>query len=391
RGFEEIRPITIQLPIFPRVHGSVLFTRGQTQALCTATLGTPGDMQIMDVLEGEYKERFMLHYNFPAFSVGEVRPERGPGRREIGHGGLARRSLVAMLPDAEAFPYTLRIVSEIMESNGSSSMASICAGTLALMDAGVPITKPVAGISIGLFSNAQKAELVVDILGAEDHCGDMDFKVAGTRDGITGFQVDLKIRGLRWDLVEGAFEKARKTRLNILDFMAKTIAEPRTELSPYAPRITTVRINPEKIGALIGPGGKNIRRITDSTGAQIDIEDDGTVRIFAVDAKAMDAAVREVNLVAADAEVGKLYQGTVTSIKEFGAFVEILPGKEGLVHISEMANFRVKAVSDICKMGDVMWVKCINVDDTGRVRLSRRAAMEEMDAQAAAAPAPQQS
>ncbi|MFH0908320.1 MAG: polyribonucleotide nucleotidyltransferase [bacterium] len=384
RGFDELRALDAQVGLLPRTHGSALFQRGETQALAIVTLGTSDDVQDLDAIAGGPKEKnFLLHYNFPPYSVGEAGRLGSTSRREIGHGNLAERSLLPVIP--KDYPYSVRLVSEIMESNGSSSMASICAGTLALMDAGIPITKPVAGISIGLFSNAQKAELVVDILGAEDHCGDMDFKVAGTRDGITGFQVDLKTRGLRWDLVEGAFEKARKTRLNILDFMAKTIAEPRAELSPYAPRITVVHINPEKIGALIGPGGKNIRRITDATGAQIDIEDDGTVKIFAVDAKAMDAAVREVNLVAADAEVGKLYQGTVTSIKEFGAFVEILPGKEGLVHISEMANFRVKAVSDICKMGDVMWVKCINVDDTGRVRLSRRAAMEEMDQQAAAA------
>ena len=283
-----------------------------------------------------------------------------------------------MLP--KDYPYAVRLVSEIMGSNGSSSMASVCVGTLALMDAGIPMKKPVAGISVGLFTGEKDtAELVIDILGAEDHCGDMDFKVSGTRDGITGFQVDLKIRGLAWSSVEKAFAMAKTARGQILDFMQGVIAQPRPELSPYAPRITVVQINPEKIGALIGPGGKNIRRITDTTGAKIDINDDGTVRIFAVDKEAMDAAVREVNLIAAEAEVGKLYQGTVSGIKEFGAFVEILPGKDGLVHISELADFRVKSVQDICKVGDLMWVKCLAVDESGKVRLSRKAAMAEMD------------
>jgi polyribonucleotide nucleotidyltransferase len=283
----------------------------------------------------------------------------------------------------ENFPYTIRVTSEIMESNGSTSMASVCAGTLALMDAGVPLKKPVGGISVGLFSGDHgKAELVIDILGAEDHCGDMDFKVTGTREGITGFQVDLKIRGLAWNLVEGAFEMARKGRHQILDVMHGIIAAPRTELAATAPRITTVRINPEKIGALIGPGGKNIRRITEVTGAKIDIEDDGTVRIFAAGKDTMDAAVREVNACTAEAEPGKLYQGTVTGIKEFGAFVEILPGMEGLVHISEMANARIRSVEEICKIGDVMWVKCLAVDEmSGKIRLSRKAAMAEMDQQ----------
>ena len=275
------------------------------------------------------------------------------------------------------YPYTVRLVSDIMGSNGSSSMASVCAGSLALMDAGVSITKPVAGISIGLFTDEHQSRIVTDIIGAEDHCGDMDFKVAGTRDGITGFQIDLKIRGLPWELAAQAFEQARQARLQILDFMATVIAAPRDNMSPFAPRVKVVKINPEKIGELIGPGGKNIRRITDLTGAKIDIEDDGSVHIFSVDESAMDMAVREVSLITAEAEEGVIYNGTVTGIKEFGAFVEIIPGKDGLVHISELADFRVKCVEDICKIGDQMWVKCIGIDERGRVRLSRKAAMEE--------------
>jgi polyribonucleotide nucleotidyltransferase len=353
--------------------------------MATVTLGTSSDVQEMDALAGGPDEkRFFLHYNFPPFSVGEVGRLGATGRREIGHGALAERSIAPMMP--KDFPYTVRVVSEIMESNGSSSMASVCAGTLALMDAGVPLKKPVAGISIGLFTSTdgKQAQLVTDILGAEDHCGDMDFKVAGTRDGITGFHVDLKLRGLKWELVEGAFAQAKAARGKLLDFIQSQIAEPRADLSKHAPRITVLKINPENIGALIGPGGKNIRRITDVTGTQIDIEDDGTVRVFATNKEAMEAAVREVNMIAAEPEVGKIYNGTVTGIKEFGAFVEILPGKDGLVHISEMADQRIRSVTDICKVGDQMWVKCIDVDDTGRVRLSRKAALAELDAQAKA-------
>ncbi len=379
RGFEEIRPLAAQVGILPRTHGSALFSRGETQALATVTLGTSDDVQDLDAIAGGPDEKnFILHYNFPPYSVGEVGRLGSTGRREIGHGNLAERSIYPVVP--KDYPYAIRVVSEIMGSNGSSSMASVCVGTLALMDAGIPIRKPVAGISIGLFTGENnQAELVTDILGAEDHCGDMDFKVSGTRDGITGFQVDLKIRGLAWSSVEKAFAMAKTARLKILDFMQGVIAAPRPDLSPYAPRITVVRINPEKIGALIGPGGKNIRRITDATGAKIDIEDDGTVKIFAVNKEAMDAAVREVNLVGADAEVGKLYHGTVTGIKEFGAFVEILPGKEGLVHISEMADRRIRSVDEICKVGDLMWVKCIEVQENGKVRLSRRQALAELD------------
>lgn len=382
RAFDELRQLKAQVALLPRTHGSALFNRGETQALATVTLGTKSDVQDMDDWAGGPSEKsFMLHYNFPPYSVGEVGRLGGVGRREIGHGALAERSLKQVMPDD--YPYTVRVVSEIMGSNGSSSMASVCVGCLALMDAGIPIKRTVAGISIGLFTAPGKSVLVTDIIGAEDHCGDMDFKVSGTREGITGFQVDLKIHGLAWDLVAGAFEHARAARVKILDYMESVIAQPRAELSPFAPRITVLKINPEKIGLLIGPGGKNIRRITDTLGVQIDIEDDGSVHIFSTNKEAMDAAVKEVNLVAADAEVGKIYRGTVTGIKDFGAFVEILPGKEGLVHISELANFRVKRVEDVVKMNEQIWVKCINVDDNGKIRLSRRAALEEKDAEGA--------
>ncbi|HMP95913.1 MAG TPA: polyribonucleotide nucleotidyltransferase [Kiritimatiellia bacterium] len=379
RGFGDLRPLYGEVGLIPRTHGSSLFQRGETQSLATVTLGTSDDVQDLDAVAGGPDEkRFILHYNFPPYSVGEVGRLGMTSRREIGHGNLAERALVPVIP--KDYPYSIRVVSEIMESNGSSSMASVCAGTLALMDAGIPITKPVAGISVGLFSEGEKAEMVLDILGAEDHCGDMDFKVTGTRQGITGFQVDLKIRGLRWDLVEGAFTMANKGRQQILDYMQSVIDAPRGDLSPYAPRIQVIRINPEKIGALIGPGGKNIRRITEMSGAKIDIEDDGSVSVFASEKESMDIAVREISALTAEAEVGKIYQGTVTGTKEFGAFVEFMPGKEGLVHISELADFRVKAVEDICKVGDLMWVKCLAVDEmSGKVRLSRKAALAEMD------------
>ncbi len=376
RAADEIRPLGAQVGLLPRTHGSSLFNRGETQALATVTLGTLKDAQAMDALSGGPDEkRFMLHYNFPPYCVGEPGRLGATSRREIGHGNLAERSLKPIIPND--YPYTIRVVSEIMGSNGSSSMASACAGTLALMDAGVTITKPVAGISVGLFSRGDEAQLVIDILGAEDHCGDMDFKVCGTKDGITGFQVDLKIRGLRWDLVEGAFEMARKGRLQILEYMESVIPASREELSAHAPRIKQLKIPVDKIGALIGPGGKNIRRITDTYDVQIDIEEDGGVQIFSTDKDAMDAAVREVESLTAEAEEGKIYRGRVTGVKEFGAFVEILPGKEGLVHISELADFRVKQTEDICKVGDEMWVKCLSVEENGRIRLSRKAALAE--------------
>ncbi len=378
RASDALRELKAQVGCLPRTHGSAVFNRGETQSLGTVTLGTKSDKQSVDAITGgKGDKQFMLHYNFPPYSVGECGRLGFTGRREIGHGALAERSLREVIP--EDYPYTVRLVSDIMGSNGSSSMASICVGTLAMMDAGVEITAPVAGISIGLFTGEGKAELVTDILGVEDHCGDMDFKVAGTRKGITGFQVDLKITGLTWDLVESAFEQAKVARGQILDYMESVIPAPREELSEHAPRIEQIQIDPDKIGELIGPGGKNIRRITEVSGAQIDIEEDGTVSIFATNGESMEIARREVEMISMEPEVDMLYEGRVTGIKEFGAFVEILPGKDGLVHISEMADCRINSVEDICKIGDMMWVKCIGIDDRGRVKLSRRAAMHEMD------------
>lgn len=379
RGMDDVRSLESSVGVLPRTHGSAIFSRGDTQVLASLTLGTDQDTQAIDaVVGGPPEKRFILHYNFPPYCTGETGRLGFTSRREIGHGALAERSLEPVVP--RDYPYTIRLVDDVMGSNGSSSMASVCAGCMAMMDAGVPLKAPVAGISIGLFSDADQAVLITDILGTEDHCGDMDFKVAGTRKGITGFQVDLKIRGLAWDLVEAALEKARLARLKILDFMATVLEKPRAELSPYAPRIVEIKIDPEKIGLLIGPGGKNIRRITQLSGAQIDIEEDGTVKIFSSNAEALDMATREVNLISAEVEEGMVYDGVVTGVKEFGAFVEVLPGKEGLVHISELADFRVNRVEDICKVGDVMTVKCIGVNERGQVRLSRKAAMQEKDA-----------
>lgn len=378
RGLLELRDLDAQVGVLPRTHGSAIFGRGETQTLCTVTLGTKKEAQRFDAVTGGKDEKnFILHYNFPPYSVGEVGRLGMTSRREIGHGNLAERSIVPVLP--EEFPYTVRVVSEVMGSNGSSSMASACGGCLALMDAGIPIKAPVAGISVGLFTDEEKGASieVIDILGAEDHCGDMDFKVVGTRKGITGFQVDLKVHGLDWNQVEEAFEIARKGRLEILDYMESVIAEPRPDLAPTAPRITTVKIDPDKIGALIGPGGKNIRAITESTGAQIDIEEDGTVNIFATDAEAMDEAVRAVNACTAEIEIGTTYDGRVVTVKDFGAFVECIPGKEGLVHISEMANERISSMDDVCKAGDAIRVKCIDIDNQGRVRLSRKAVIND--------------
>ena len=383
RGQHEIRPLYAQVGVLPRVHGSAIFNRGETQSLATVTLGTKKDAQELDsVTGGPLSKRFMLHYNFPPYCTGEVGRLGSTGRREIGHGALAERSIAEVLPDD--FPYSIRVVSEIMGSNGSSSMASICNGCLALMDAGVPLKRTVAGISVGLFTtpDMSKKVLVTDILGAEDHCGDMDFKVGGTRKGITGFQVDLKLRGLTWDLVEGAVKAAHDARLKIIDYMESVIPAPRAELNKFAPRIKEVSIPVDKIGALIGPGGSNIRSIVETTGAQIDVDDDGKVSIFATSADSMAAAEKAVLSVAAEAEPGKIYEGTVTGIKEFGAFVEILPGMDGLCHISELSDKRVPSVESVCKVGDKMLVKCLDVDDRGRIKLSRRAAMHEADAAA---------
>lgn len=378
RGMHDVRELDMEISILPRTHGSAVFTRGETQALGVVTLGTGRDSQRIDAVSGgEDDKSFLLHYNFPPYSVGECGRLGSTSRREIGHGNLAERSLAQVMP--KDYPYSVRIVSEVMGSNGSSSMATACVGSLALMDAGVPVTNPVAGISVGLFSKPGKAQLVTDILGVEDHCGDMDFKVVGTRKGITGFQVDLKIGGLDWELMADAFQKAKEARAKILDEMDKVIATPRAELSAYAPRFEHVRIPVDKIGALIGPSGKNIKRLTDTFDVEIDIEDDGRVSIFSVNAANLASVKQEIDMLTAEAEIGKLYHGRVTGVKDFGAFVEILPGKDGLVHISELADYRVKSVEDVCRMGDMMWVKCLDIDNNGKIRLSRRAAMEEID------------
>jgi polyribonucleotide nucleotidyltransferase len=384
RNFDQVRPLHSEVGILPRAHGSALFSRGETQAITLATLGTGDDTQEFDSYTGgENTKKFILHYNFPNFSVGETGRISGPGRREIGHGALAERSIEPMIP-LKDYPYAVRVTSEIMESNGSTSMASVCGGTLALMDAGVPLIRPVAGISVGICTEyadhkISKFQLLTDIIGWEDAYCDMDCKIAGTEKGITGFQLDLKLKGLPPEIMTEAIEKARVARLFILGEMAKTIATPRKDISPYAPRITTLKVNPEKIGAIIGPGGKNIKRLVEESGCEIDIEDDGTVNIFSVSADGMKIAVDAISGMTAEAEIGKIYRGKVVTVKEFGAFVEFLPGKDGLVHISELANFRVKKTEDIVKVGDDITVKCLGVDEKGRVRLSRKAAMEDRD------------
>ena len=383
RAFDVVRPISSEAGILPRAHGSAIFARGETQAVTLVTLGTNDDTQDFDSYTGgKTEKKFILHYNFPNFSVGETGRISGPGRREIGHGALAERSIEPMLP--KDYPYAVRVTSEIMESNGSTSMASVCGGTLALLDAGVPLTRPVAGISVGICAEysgdkISKYQLLTDIIGWEDHYCDMDCKIAGTEKGITGFQLDLKLKGIPFALMSETIEKARVARMHILAEMAKTLPAARTELSKYAPRIEVIRINPEKIGALIGPGGKNIKRLVEESGCEINIEDDGTVNIFSVSPEGMKIARDAINGMTAEAEIGKIYKGKVVTIKEFGAFVEFLPGKDGLVHISELANFRVKRTEDIVKEGDEISVKCLGVDEKGRVKLSRRAAMEERD------------
>ena len=389
RGFDEVRSISCDVGLLPRAHGSALFSRGETQALVLATLGTSEDAQEFDSYTGgESEKQFILHYNFPNFSVGETGRISGPGRREIGHGALAERSIEPMVP-LKDFPYTIRVTCEIMESNGSTSMASVCGGSLALMDAGVPLIRPVAGISIGICTDTSEQgaisryQLLTDIIGWEDAFCDMDCKIAGTEKGITGFQLDLKLPGLPHKLMAEAVERARVARLAILKKMTDTLAAPRSDLSKYAPRIITLKINPERIGELIGPGGKNIKRIVEESGCEINIEDDGTVKIYSVSAEGMKIAREAVESMTAEIEVGKVYRGKVVTIKEFGCFVEIFPGKDGLVHISELANFRVKQTEDIVKIGDEIWVKCIGIDDKGRVKLSRKAAMEERDKQMA--------
>ncbi len=379
RGLTDIRPIISEVSIFPRTHGAALFQRGETQSICSCTLGSSRNEQIVDGLLPEYSKKFYLHYNFPPFCTGEATRIAGPGRREIGHGALAERSLLGILPDSEQFPYTMRIVSDITESNGSSSMASVCGGCLALMDAGVPIRNTCAGISIGRFSDPDTGRVVhvTDIIGEEDFFGDMDFKVAGTRQGITGIQLDLKARGLAFEEIAQTFREAREARLRIIESMEETLAAPRAELSKYAPRIMVVQIDPEKIGKLIGPAGKTIRGIQERTGATIDVEEDGTVYISCVDAVGGEQARAEVEALGAEIKLGTIYEGKVVSTRDFGAFVEIAPGTDGMVHISELADGYVKQVSDVVKVGDRVRVRVIYIDDTGRLKLSVRAAREE--------------
>jgi len=372
RGLTDIRPITCEIGLLPRTHGSALFTRGETQSLTTGTLGTKMDEQILDGLTPDATKRFMLHYNFPPFSVGEV-GRLGTGRREIGHGNLAERSLVNMVPDETEFPYTIRIVSDILESNGSSSMATVCSGSLALFDAGVPMKKAVAGIAMGLVKEADKVAILSDILGNEDYLGDMDFKVAGSKDGITAFQMDIKIKGISFAVLEQALVQAREGRLKILDTMAETINAPRAELSPHAPRLQTMKIPVDMIGLLIGPGGKNIRQLVKDTGAEINIEDDGTVTIAAVGNESAQKAVAAIERLTELPVVGKSYMATVKKLMDFGAFVEILPGKEGLVHISQLDVNRVAKVDDVVKLGDQIEVKLVKIDEEGRLNLSRKA------------------
>ena len=375
RRFDQIRPIWIETGVLPRVHGSAVFTRGETQALVSATLGTDDDSQKIETVEGETYRRFMLHYNFPPFSVGEVQFLRGPGRREVGHGALAERALVPLLPTEDEFPYTVRIVSDILESNGSSSMASVCGGALALMDAGVPLKAPVAGVAMGLVMNEQSGKWAVltDIAGAEDHYGDMDFKVAGTRAGITALQMDIKVSGITMDIMRKALEQARQGRLEILDKMAAALAAPREQISSFAPRIVTIRIPTEKIRDVIGPGGKTIRSIIEKTGVKIDVEDDGRVNVASADEGAAQKAIAMIQELTATPELNRSYLGRVERITDFGAFIEIMPGVDGLLHVSEIANYRVKDVRDELKEGEQIMVKVINVDPSGKVRLSRKA------------------
>jgi polyribonucleotide nucleotidyltransferase len=385
RRFDEVREITSEVGVLPRTHGSSLFTRGETQALVTVTLGTSEDSQIIDtVQEAEYRKRFMLHYNFPPFSVGEVKFLRGPGRREIGHGALAERALTPVLPDEAQFPYTIRIVSEVLESNGSSSMATVCGGSLSLMQAGVPVQAAVAGVAMGLIKEGDEVRVLSDILGDEDHLGDMDFKVAGTRDGVTAVQMDIKIGGVTRAVMQQALEQAKAARLHILGKMDEALPAARAELSTYAPRIVTLRIKTDRIRDLIGPGGKTIRGIVEETGCKIDVEDDGTVLVASSDGTSMQRAIDRIRGLTAEAEVGKIYRGTVRRVVDFGAFVEIMPGTDGLVHISQLANERVRQVTDVVHEGDVIDVKVLEVDKSGKIRLSRKEALRDQGSKEAA-------
>jgi polyribonucleotide nucleotidyltransferase len=377
RGVNDIRPITCEVGVLPRTHGSALFTRGETQSLAVTTLGTKTDEQRIEELEGQSWKSYMLHYNFPPFSVGEVRPIRGPGRREIGHGALAERSIEPVIPSDTSFPYTIRVVSDILESNGSSSMATVCAGSLSLMDAGVPVKAPVAGIAMGLIKEGERVAVLTDILGVEDHLGDMDFKVTGTREGITAFQMDSKIGAVPFEVLREALERARQGRMHVLDVMHACLPGPRPELSSFAPRIIILQIHPDKIREVIGPGGKVIRRITEETGAQIDIEDTGEVRIAAYSSEGGKRAEELIRGIAEDPEPGRVYQGRVRSIVTFGAFVEIVPGRDGLLHISEIEHHRVGRVEDVLHVGDTVMVKVIGVDKEGKIKLSRKALLPE--------------
>lgn len=377
RSFEEVRPIECIVGVLPRVHGSALFTRGETQAMVLTTLGTERDEQRMESIYGNHFRSFIFHYNFPPYSVGEAKRLGGPGRREIGHGALARRALMPVMPDKEDFQYCIRVVSEILESNGSSSMASVCGGCLSLMDAGVPIKEPVAGVAMGLVSDESKVVVLTDIIGDEDHYGDMDFKVAGTRDGITALQMDIKVGGITSEIMQEALEQAKEGRLFILDQMIKAIAKPRSQISEYAPVITTIKIKPEKVRVLIGPGGKTIREISNGTGARIDVDDEGTVTISSPERESTDAAVKKIGEIIQEAEVDKLYMGKVVKIMDFGAFVEIFPGTDGLVHISQLDKERVNKVTDVLNEGDEVLVKVLEVDERGKIRLSRKAALGE--------------
>ncbi len=378
RGIDDIRPISCEVGILPRTHGSALFTRGETQALVVTTLGTSSDAQIIDALEGESYKRFMLHYNFPPFSVNETRPLKGPGRREIGHGALAERAIAPMIPDESVFPYTIRIVSDILQSNGSSSMASVCGASLSLMDAGVPIKKHVAGIAMGLIKEGDWYCVLTDILGDEDHIGDMDFKIAGTEDGITAIQMDIKIPGVTEEMMRTAILKARSARLKILEEMKRAISEPRKELSKHAPRYTYIQIRQEKIKDLIGPGGKNIKAIIEKTGVKIDIDDSGKVAIAATSADNAEQAIKLIQETIKEVEVGKIYNGRVRRIADFGAFVEVLPGVDGLVHISQLDFNRIRQVKDVLKVGDQIPVKVIEIDKDGKIHLSRKEALKEL-------------
>ena len=381
RDTKTVRPIKVEVGVLPRTHGSALFTRGETQALVITTLGTTDEAQRLDNLIGETSKSFMLHYNFPGFSVGECKPMRGPGRREIGHGALAERAARAVAPNEREFPYVIRIVSEITESNGSTSMASVCGASLSMMDAGVPLKAPVAGVAMGLMKDGDKCAVLTDILGDEDHLGDMDFKVCGTSDGITALQMDIKIKGLSRDILEKALAQARDGRLHILGEMNKVISTARKDLNRFAPRIHQMKVNPDKIREIIGPGGKMIRSITESCGVKIEVSDDGTVKIASNDEARVKAAIEVIQSLVQEAVIGQIYKGIVKRIADFGAFVEILPGTDGLVHISQLADEKVRRVDDVLQEGEEVYVKVLDVDRQGKIRLSRKEAMAEMKAQ----------